>query len=117
MWIRNHTAARWLATMLVCLVALSAQSWASHLHWSADDQQPVAGQTSGQVADNTDSTGTAGQADVGQNDHCGHAGTHHIGLHQEAADCPTGGAAIADATGRDGYQSIDHQPPVEPPIA
>lgn len=117
MWIRNHIVARWLATIIVGLVVLSAQSWASHVHWSADDQQSVAGQMAEQVADDASNAGAAGQSDVGQNDHCGHAGTHLVGLHQEPVGHLVGCSAVADATTRAGYQSVDHEPPVEPPIA
>lgn len=116
MWIRNHVAARCLATMLVCLIVLSAQSWASHVHWSADAQQSVAGQMAGQVADEANSEGASGQSEAAQNDHCSHAGAHLVGLHKGPVDHLIGCAEMAHMTSRASYQSIDLEPSVDPPI-
>lgn len=117
MALRTHNAARWLIAILACLVALSAQSWASHVHLPTDDNGSAVGTTTEAPANTADNNVALDQSGDGHSDHCGHAGAHHVALRSEPIRAIGGAALVVLVTGRAAYKNVDHEPTLEPPIA
>lgn len=101
-----------LAAVLVCLMALSAQAWASHIDW------PLANGGQGHAAAAAlDGAEIAGSAHADHTEHCCHAGAHLIGLHGRHAHLASTVPATHIDAPQSRYRSITHPPLIDPPIA
>ena len=109
MRIRNPDVQRFVAAVLIALIAMSSQAWASHVDWPANR-----GDASTHI-DTADDGSTAANAD--HTDHCSHASAHLVGLQGDAVGICLESVASHTTIIRSRYHSPTYAPLIDPPIA
>jgi|AntDeeMetagen681_2_1112603.scaffolds.fasta_scaffold15725_1 hypothetical protein len=116
MFTRNRRLQRLVAALLVALVAVSAQAWASHVDWPA---MPAGGEHAHvdvSALDGAQSVDDSRAAQTNQSDHCPHGAAHLVGLRSHAESMDLDGQAQHRGEHRNRYESITHPPLMIPPI-
>lgn len=116
MFTRNRRLQRLVAALLVALVAVSAQAWASHVDWPA---MPAGGEHAHvdvSALDGAQPVDDSRAAQTNQSDHCPHGAAHLVGLrsHAETMDLEIPHQHRGEHRNR--YESIAHPPLIVPPI-
>ena len=114
MIVRNGRFQQLIAVLLVTLVAVSAQAWASHVDWPA----PQAGDHAHVDVSALDGADAhIDSAETTHSDHCSHGAAHLLGLRSHAEDVDFAGSVPHRAECGDRYTSLAHPPLTDPPIA
>lgn len=116
MLVRDIRLQQLIAALLVALVAMSAQAWASHVDWPTTRNGEHAHVDISAFDVNT-TTAVAQGADSGHSDHCCHAAAHLVGLRSRAEGVAFQAAAAQRIDHRSLYTSVAHAPLIDPPIA
>ncbi|MES1930175.1 hypothetical protein SADO_13008 [Salinisphaera dokdonensis CL-ES53] len=116
MLVRNGRLQRLIAVLLVTLVAVSAQAWASHVDWPTNQSGEHAHVDISAFDDSATLTDLE-SADTAHSDHCCHAAAHLVGLRSHADGVDFRMATPHRAERRNRYTSLAHPPLIDPPIA
>lgn len=116
MLIRNPWLQRLVAALLVALVAVSAQAWASHVDWPATQAGEHVHVDVSALDEVQQSPDKNRSVEADHSDHCCHAAAHLVGLRSHAQGMNLKGQMQPRGNYSSRYASIAHPPLMIPPI-
>lgn len=101
--------------LLVALMAVSAQAWASHVDWPAMQASGYA-HVDISALDDAQSVDDGRTVETDHSDHCCHGAAHLVGLRSHTHGMDLDARAPQRGPHRNRYESIAHPPLIFPPI-
>lgn len=113
---RTSNVQRLVTIVLIALVAMSSQAWASHVDWPAMQTDGAHAHVDISALDDAQSVDDSRSAQPDHSDHCGHSAAHLTGLRSHAADMDFEIRTRHARGHRSRYETIAHPPLIFPPI-